>query len=312
MIKKGREIDQSIVPLTPTLLEQLEKNKPSGGFKLPQGYLSPSQIDMYLRCPRQYYFRYVRDMTKPPGIALVLGSSAHKAVETTHHYIVDHNEPAPVDVVLSSFSDAFDKNAEEIPKEELNEENLGSVKDAGVSLVRLYNKNFAPKVRPRVKDGVRGIEQKIKISVGGVPMLGYIDLIDSNADVVYSYNELDMLQKEGGCVAETLRTSIVDFKTKTKALSQTETDNSLQLTFYAYATGINQVRHDQLLRQKIPKIKRACAVRTSSDYKWLHEIVSSVAKAVSAGIFPPCAPDSWMCTPKWCGFYATCRAQVFK
>ena len=56
-MKKGREIDQPIVSLTPTLLEQLEKNKPSGGFKLPQGYLSPSQIDMYLRCPRQYYFR---------------------------------------------------------------------------------------------------------------------------------------------------------------------------------------------------------------------------------------------------------------
>ncbi len=305
-------MDSPIVELTPELLETLDKNKPAGGFTLPRKHLSHSQIEMYLKCPRQYHFRYVLDEKRPPGVAMTLGSGAHAAVETTHHHIVDHKVPAPVETVLAVFSDRFDKQAEEVPETEWQDEGMdkGTIKDAGVRLVALYNKNFAPLVQPQVHKGVRGIEKRIEVSVAGVPMLGFIDLIDTNADAVMSPEERALLQGHGKDVPEIFRTAVVDFKTKTKSAAQSEIDGSFQLTFYSYAEGISMVRYDQLLRQKKPKVKRMHSQRTRKDYAWMHEIVSSVATAISAGIFPPCAPDSWVCTPKWCGFWGMCRGKV--
>lgn len=310
MIKKGREIDSPIVDSA--VLEKLEKNKPPSGFNLPQGHLSHSQIEMYLRCPKQYYYRYIRDIARPPGISLVLGTGTHKALETTHHHIVDYATPAPIEIVLSIFSDSFDKNAEEVPKEDWKEEEgntKGGVKDAGLKLVSLYNKDFAPKVKPQIKENIRGIEKKVTVNVAGVPMVGYIDLIDTNDDTIMSHEEQTLLYDNAKGTPEILRTSIVDFKTKAKSVSQAEIDGSFQLTFYSFATGVNNVRYDQLLRQKKPKIKRMHSIRKTNDYKWMLEIVSNVAKAISSGIFPPCAPDNWACTPKWCGFWGLCRGK---
>lgn len=311
MAKKGREMDQPIVELTPELVEQLERNKPPGGFKLPRGYLSPSQIGMYLKCPRQYYYRYIRDDKRPPGVAMTLGTGAHAAVEKTHHHLVDHKVPAPIEMVLEAFSESFDKGAKNVPKKEWTEEgnDKGTVKDVGVRLVTIYNRDFAPLVQPQVHNGIRGIEQKVEVTVAGVPMVGFIDLIDTNADAIMSVEERALLQGQGKDVPALFRTAVSDFKTKQKSMSQGETDGSFQLTFYSYATGIGLVRFDQLLKQKKPKVKRIHSQRTSQDYAWMNEIISSVAKAISAGIFPPCDPTSWACTPKWCGYYFLCRGK---
>lgn len=310
MSKKGREIDSPIID--DSVLEKLEKNKPPSGFNLPQGHLSHSQIEMYLRCPRQYYHRYVREISRPPGISLILGTGTHKALETTHHHIVDYATPAPIEMVLATFSDSFDQNAKEVPETEWKEDEgntKGGVKDAGLKLVSLYNRDFAPKVKPQVKNDVRGIERKITTNVAGVPMVGYIDLIDTNDDAVMTHEEQTLLRDNSKSVPEALRTSVVDFKTKAKSVSQAEIDGSFQLTFYSYATQITNVRYDQLLRQKRPKIKRMRSMRKKGDYKWMCEIVSSVARAISSGIFPPCAPDNWACTPNWCGFWGLCRGK---
>lgn len=310
MIKRGREIDSPIID--DVTLEKLEKNRPSNGFNLPQGHLSHSQIEMYLRCPKQYYHRYIRDIARPPGISLVLGTGTHKALETTHHHIVDYSTPAPIEMVLSTFSDSFDQNAKEVPETEWREDEgntKGSVKDAGLKLVSLYNRDFAPKVKPQVKDDIRGIERKITSNIAGVPMVGYIDLIDTNDDAIMSHEEQALLRSDFKSVPEALRTSVVDFKTKAKSVSQAEIDGSFQLTFYSYATGIGSVRYDQLLRQKKPKIKRMYSTRKSDDFRWVCEIISNVARAISSGIFPPCAPDNWACTPKWCGFWRQCRGK---
>src|SRR5512136_1904926 len=73
-----------------------ELEAPPGGFKLPVGYASNSQVEMYLRCPRQYEFRYVKKISRPPSVAATQGSGIHHALEHTHHHIVDKGVPAPI------------------------------------------------------------------------------------------------------------------------------------------------------------------------------------------------------------------------
>ena len=61
---------------------------------LPKPYLSPSQINMYLRCPAAYKYRYVDGLILPPKAALTRGKSVHKGQE--------HNYNQKINKILSS------------------------------------------------------------------------------------------------------------------------------------------------------------------------------------------------------------------
>jgi hypothetical protein len=299
---KGRE-DTTGVNVAEDMFDE-----PPSRLSLPKGYMSISQVNMYLRCARQYKFRYVDDHKRPPAIPAALGSSGHAALETTHHHLVDHNVPAPMEQLLACFSDKWDEISLLI--EDWEGEKPGQVKDVGLALVRLYNNTVAPNVRPQVDaQQVRGIEKKFEVTVAGVPMLGYIDLIDTNASLAFSPEETALMQAQGRTIPAGFTTAVVDFKFRGKSMTQAEVDGSLQLTLYSLATGVYAIRFDQLLKTKIPKIKSAAGLRSRRDHLWLAEIVRDVAEAVSKGAFPPCSPDAWVCSPKWCGYFPQCRGK---
>jgi len=303
--------------LPPELAKQVAQYQPPPLYKLPRPALSHSQVDMYLRCARQYYFRYIKDEIRPPGIAMSLGTGVHKSLELTHNHIVDHGQPAAEEQLLTTFSEAFDRASEDIPKEAWTQEETtpGALKDEGVRLVRLYNAKVAPQVRPRVgKDDkgkeVRGIEQSFSVLIAGIPVIGFIDLIDTNdPSAVVSPEELVLMIKAGKTIPETMRTVVADLKTKQKSFSQGDVDGSLQLTLYSYVTKIPTVRFDQLLRQKVPKVTRISATRRPADYLWLQEVYTGVAEAITKGVFPPCSPTEWVCSAKWCGYWSICRGR---
>ena len=49
-----------------------------------KAHYSPSQINMFLRCPAQWKFRYVDRIIAPPKSSLVQGKAYHKALETNY------------------------------------------------------------------------------------------------------------------------------------------------------------------------------------------------------------------------------------
>lgn len=319
---KGREdfdlfeelgIDPTQLKITPPAqTRQAVRNAGPVKLSLPRPHLSISQVQMYLRCAKQYEFRYVRDDKRPPGVAMALGTSGHDALEMTHHHIVDHERPADTSDVLDRFSDKWDQVIEAVADWE--DQDPGALKDKGVALVRLYNENRAPNVQPHVSDaGIRGIEKQFRIDVAGVPMLGFIDLIDTNSAValnaVMSEQERAMYVAEGRDVAKLFTTEIVDFKFKAKSMAQGEADGSLQLTLYSLATGVYAVRFEQLLKTKVPKIKAVGSRRTKHDHLWLAQVVREVADAISRGAFPPTDPTNWVCSERWCGYWHQCRGK---
>ena len=302
--------------LTPELAEKLANFKAPAVYTLPKKALSHSQVDMYQRCARQYYFRYIKEEVRPPGVAMSLGSGVHKSLETTHNHIVEHGVPATEAELLDVFASAFDKASESIPKEAWAQETMtpGELKDDGARLVRLYNAKIAPQVKPQVKmvDGkaTRGIEKPFSTLIAGVPVIGFIDLIDTNdSSAVLSPEEFALMVQRGEPVPESMRTVVADLKVKQKSFSQGDLDGSLQLTLYSFVENIPTVRYDQLLRQKVPKITRMSAVRQAHDYVWLQEVYKSVAECISKGSFPPCSPTAWVCSEKWCGYWSICRGK---
>jgi len=247
---------------------------------LPKGYLSPSQIDMYLRCPMQYKLRYVDGKISPPGIALVEGSSHHEALATNNSNKIKTGEDLKESDVVDAFAASFEKRKTEI--EDWEGESTDDVIGRGRKMIKAYMNDFAGQFRP-VKQ-----EFDVTAKVGDVEVRGITDA--------------------SGAVKD--RPTIVDYKTVSRSKSQAELESSLQLSFYAMVeseTGDTDFDVGYVNLLKSGKVNPQFIGYDAKRVKWFRAVALSVANAISLGNFPLTAPDSWGCSERFCGYWRQCR-----
>ena len=265
--------------------------------KLPRGYLSVSQVSQYMRCGEAYYFKYVLDKKTPSTYYQVQGRGVHKAAEKLHLRIIA-NESMTVDEMVSEYSDLYDKEIQEVTFDVMKEEDPATIKDAGVLLTRKYHRaalgmeidpvtNLAyPPVKPIAAERILNVEIET-CSGEKLPFMGVIDLEEEDA--------------------------IADLKTKKKAASQLDADNSLQLSLYAHMTNKRKVRLDQLIKptKRIPeRFLRTEATRTEGEVAHAVDVVSEVADDIARGRFRKTSPENWWCSHHWCPYWFDCRGKL--
>jgi hypothetical protein len=263
------------------------------------GRLSPTQIDMYLRCPLQYYHRYVEGVSIPPGVALVEGSSHHAALELNNNYKVREHEDLSTPKIVERFEDEFSTRQKDI--EEWDGETPESVMARGRGIIKSYLSTFAGRFQPDV------VEKEFHLLVGAVPVIGYMDTAGTIQD-----NPRKVVK------------SAVDYKVAARAKSDKEVNESIQLGFYGWGlksemdnengnkTGTVEAGFCTLKKTKTPSTDWQSTVVTPARFKWLRNIVTSVAWAIQCGVFPPCDPTNWCCDPKFCGYYHSCKGKYDK
>ena len=260
--------------------------------QLPKGVMSPSQISMYQRCPRQYEYRYIKEVVQAPGISMVKGTAIHKGAEVTHKRMIETGSPPDVKEAMQSVADCF--AAESIFIDDWEGFDPGVVKDKAISGYAAYHYQATPRIKPV------HAEKTFAIKVGGVPIRGVIDLIDSVKDTEMSLEN----DPENPRMIEV----VSDLKTTAKKWPEQKIRCIHQLTFYALAEDTNKVRIDFLVDLKAgPKYEQARSERTLLDKQLLIEDTAQVAELVKKGIFPRCDPTSWACTEKFCGYYPKCK-----
>jgi len=250
-------------------------------------HLSPSQIGMYLRCSRQYEFRYIKGIIRPPSGAMVLGSAYDKGLSARFEWQIEKGEPPSPEYAVSVFSDTFEdiKNERKLEAdedafefEEIDwEEEAGSLKDTGVALLGTYQKTVAPHVTPvtvQCKDTIILSTEEGEIPVVIVP--------DLTTDI---------------------RT--VDHKVKKKAFSSLELSQNLQATVYPMSTGLPLEFH-VAKKTKTPQIDVQPTHRVYADQIWFVDQTTKIWRAIRAGIFVP-NNQGWWCCPDWCGYYGICQ-----
>lgn len=257
-------------------------------YQLPKGYLSVSQVQMYLKCGIQYYFAYILGIKSPPNIALATGSSGHEALEANFKFkAVDENhQDMPTADVVDAFSTAYDKNIKNVPAKQRPKTEVGSNKDRTIKLIEHHQKVMAPKLTPVDENS---IEYEFKEVIGGVPMLGFVDL--------------------------KIPTGIVDHKFVGKAKSVYEANDDLQLTLYSRVEGgtpmFNCLVKSKQLKSGNWSEPRTVLVpgkkRTQQQIDWFEQTLQYVAEAISSGTFIPANPTDWWCSDKFCGFWHMCR-----
>lgn len=244
---------------------------------LPQLFLSTTQIEKYLQCPRKYELRYVYKYQTPVNAAIIQGSAIHEVLEVVYKLVKIDGEIPEREYVFDTYSSTVSKKLEgqEI---DFGDSSPQEFREQGEGLLKKWYEDKLPKVKPVE------VEKAFVVSLAGVPLVGMIDLIDEH---------------------ETLH--VVDNKVMGRKPPQTDVDNSLQLTLYYAASQIPNQRLDVFTKTKIPKVVSVSTERTQKDVNWAVYLVHHVATAIEKGSFPPCSPGSWACSRKWCEYWDVCR-----
>lgn len=260
-------------------LEKLKLDK-----TLPKGYLSVTQIEMYLRCPMQYYYRYVNDLKLPPAVSLIEGSSHHESLALNNLTYYKTKENLELSIVQECFSDTFSDQSKIINKREwkLSGETKDSVISRGKKIINNYMKKIAPKIKPNHKP-----EQKFEIKIGEVPVLGFIDVESKNR--------------------------ILDYKIVKNMKSRKDVENDIQLTVYSKARNKENVGFCCLTKGVSSNVAIIESTRNNGDYFAIEQLIRSVVSSIRKGAFPMCNPNNtFPCSERWCGYWKICRGKYLK
>ena len=251
-------------------------------------FISQSMIGQFYRCPEQFRRRWIDKEIIPPGIAARRGTAVHKAAAVNHLQKIVSMTDLPLGDLQDAARDEYVRVVKEgifIPKEEAPaaKKLIGAGLDSAVSLTEVYHRDLAPQIQPIMA------EERQIIDVGlPVELQGTIDVVTDSR-------------------------WLPDMKTAAKSKSINEAHNSLQLTFYSglyyskFGHWPEKLSLEILVATKDPKLQSLETTRGMDDWQQLLARIQLMLAQIETGLFPPCDPGSWICSPQWCGYFSSCK-----
>ena len=251
-----------------------------------------STLNTTLRCGEQFRRRYIEGEIIPPGIAAGRGTGVHKANEVNLKYKLMSKQSLPLsdlqDAARDGFVNAF-KNGVYIPKDQLSEKskllNIG-LNDT-IRCTKIYREKVADTINPIA------IEEEFYLDVGlDLPLAGRMD-----------YQE---------------KPEVGDIKTTSLKWQPERINKEIQPVFYSFVhektKGIRpEFKYHILIARRNNKGAATSEehqiltkTATDQDYQALFHKIHVFIKMLKAGIFMPADPTSFLCDPKWCGYWYTC------
>ena len=232
--------------------------------------LSPSSINMFLRCQYQWYLRHVKGLKVPPKAALVVGLAFHKGEEVNFTQKIDTGEDLPLDDVMDAYDTEFEQRAEEV---EEWEEDKGKVKDEGYGLLKVYHTTLAPLVKPLLVED--WVEEELD---SGIVLYGKRDVVTEDL-------------------------AVIDLKTANRKPSSIGLDYQLQLELYAVQSDIRKAFIHYAIKTKKPQT--LVLEHELPKEQRLLKVVNSVAQAIKEALrtgnfIPNGLGHSWAC--QYCGY----------
>ncbi|HET7320663.1 MAG TPA: ATP-dependent DNA helicase [Candidatus Saccharimonadales bacterium] len=231
---------------------------PTGMYSAGHFTLSVSQIECWLRCPQDFYYRYVLSMPLPPAPQLTYGSLIHSVIEKVHR----------------------GRQAGQVPSlEQLTEEVISNLPQVGylTKQSRQRAHDLAPKTVHAVYE--RFLHDELPLETEWPFELTLPDLpltIRGKIDAIY--------QMDKGI-------EIRDFKTGTGVRSaeqaKSRATSSQQLTLYAYAW--QQLRGDMPNRLSLDFVETgqlASVKKQPKSLLTLHAKLKTMVEQLSANKFP--------------------------
>lgn len=272
---------------------------------LPKGYLSVSQASTFLQCAHKWELLYIKNIPRKASLRMMEGVNVHRAAETALRGKMEgKGKLPPLDEVLDSFNDAFERSKKMIDDWEGTEQ--GTAKDNGANMVRIHYRDAAPIATPVE------VEQQFILQVASddgkfhLPVLGRLDSIQTQTMTPEEYERV-----LAGEMKRPLK--IDDLKVCSDKWSEKDLENDLQFGTYSHAKGIPDITVTQIVkgRAKVvrPRYEKLEGVITRKHAEHSIEVLQGVAKSIGLGHFPMTDPSNWWCSKQWCGAWDHCRGK---
>jgi putative RecB family exonuclease len=241
------------------------------------GVLSPSSANQYLNCSAKWRYRHIDRLPDPKTGALLQGSCVHKAVETNFRDKLETGRDLPLAGIRALYREAWAKLAPET--EFRDDEDAGELAAQGEALTVKFVDEAAPSIEPAA------VELAVRGNIGGVPVRGYIDLLDVHG-------------------------RIIDLKTAAKRPSGIPPDHRFQIATYRLllpqASG--EATLFTLTKTKTPQVVPDPFTVEPHDLVQVERMYPVVQSAIRAGVFVP-NRSSHMCSRKYCAFWRSCQRE---
>ena len=256
--------------------------------------LSATQLNMYLRCPHQWYLRYIKGLKIPPAGNMVQGRVYHEATADNFKQKIKSKEDIPFNELVDRYSEHWKKD---VVVSEIDWEGAkpSTVREEGIALLKCYHKEVAPKIFPKLVE-----EQKVKFVIPGtLEVVGITDLVD-------------------------IRDKIIDHKLSVREKSQSDADRDLQASVYLWlrpeckAFVFHQIIKKRPTKSMLVKEPGTASIipyknlvttkRSPQQTERFVKMMSDTYTLMQAGVFPPRC-DSFWCSEKWCGYWGICKAR---
>ncbi len=255
--------------MSTSLLTLNQPGQRSGGV---WDYISPSRLNLWLRCPLSWRLRYIDGIRTPASPALFVGKRCHSGLEDHYRHRM-LGVTLPSEEVVRRMDAGWDQAVahEQMTFDTVAEET--ALRQQVADLVRAYLAQV-PDDEPRPL----AVEATMEVPLVdpetdedlGIPLLGIVDLVLDDPD---------------GPV-------IRDFKTSSRSAPPFEVTHEIQLTSYGYlfrrTTGQEEVGLEihSLIKTKTPKIEgHRYPARTDAHFRRLFGVIREYLDALDRGRF---------------------------
>lgn len=246
-------------------------------------HLSWSQVSLFQRCPRRYYYQYIERLPMRPVYALASGKAMHAGLEQHHLELVRGvgglSSEAIVDCAVAHFEGQEDVGELEIAKGKATDLLVKEIAPPVCHYVNFTEREELGREVPVAEDDV---EREIWFEVAGEPFVGYVDLV--------------------------LPSTVLDYKLLGRRKTAQDVERDGQGVLYRRALG-KPFAFVQCLRGKeVSELTQQVTAEhvERGIYAAIEDAVRSIAVAKQTGHFPRCDPKSWACSEKWCPFFRKC------
>ena len=235
-------------------------------------YVSPSRLNLWLRCPLAFRLRYIDGVATPASPAMFVGKMVHRGLEMYYRH-----RQLGVTLTVGDVTAGMEAGWEsDTTREGVRFANLadeGTSRKQAVDLVGAYLRQV-PADEPWPLAVEAAVEAPLVDSATGedlgLPLVGIIDLV----------------------LEPTSSPVIADFKTASRSSQPMEVSHEVQLSSYAYLfrkvypvdEAALEIR--QLVKTKLPQVNvHRYQARTASHFRRLFAVVRAYLDDLDAGRF---------------------------
>lgn len=241
-------------------------------------HLSWSQVQMFMKCPRCWFHKYIEKIPMRPLYIMASGSAVHKGLELHNTELIKGGRGL-------SAKDMVEAAVTELECKVQNEGELDvpvdKAKDKLVADALPALSHYRAFTERDVIDCIEGVEQEVWFQVAGEDFLGYVDLVTS--------------------------AGIIDYKLVGRMKAGADVKYDGQLTLYT--------EHLKKPAGFLQMVRRKEQAQWTPQEQAPHEragVLDAIASTVLAireckksGVFPRCDPRQWWCGER-CPFSRLC------